>query len=145
MKNIIYIIGLLSIAFLLSCGDTASEENSNEPATIEDLMPAETEANKTVDYQALADAYCKCSEHTVAINDRMKRLMDLNIPENPELEKLYPVADKAFKKAVDCSQEAKNRQTSGKIDAKLLVKPLKNACSDIPASLVMKLLVTDIK
>ncbi len=145
MKNFIYTIGLLSITFLFACGGTIPEQNNEKLATIEDLTPAESEENKVIDYQTLADAYCKCSEHTVEINDKMKRLMEMNIPDNAELEKLYPKVDRAFKKAIECSRAAKEKQTSGAISNKMLVKPLKETCPQLPSALVMKLLVTDIK
>jgi len=147
MKTFTRIVGILFITFLVACGgDTTNEQNNNQLATIEDLTPPEeTNENSVIDYQALADAYCKCSEHTVEINDKMKNLMDQNLANNPELDKLYPKAEKAFKKAIDCAREAKEKQTSGEIDNKQLVKPLKTTCRDLPAALVMKLLVTDIK
>jgi len=147
MKTFTRIVGILFITFLVACGgDTTNEQNNNQLATIEDLTPPEeTNENSVIDYQALADAYCKCSEHTVEINDKMKRLMEMTVPDNAELEKLYPKVDRAFKKAIECSREAKEKQTSGEISNKLLVKPMKQTCPDLPSSLVMKLLVTDIK
>ncbi len=145
MKNLVYIIGLLSFVFLFACGNKSTEQNNNELATIEDLAPPVSEASEDIDYQALADAYCKCSEHTVEINEKMKRMMEMKNPDNTELEKLYPKVDRAFKKAIECAREAKAKQTSGKVDEKILVRVLKKACRNLPASLVMKLLITDIK
>ena len=137
MKNIILLFGILSLTFLLACSNNSSANAEQSDNTTTDVKPASGE----LDYQALADAYCKCSEPTVAINNQMEALIHTD---GDAFEKLVPKADKAFKDAIACCKDAKAKQTTGKIDNKILIKPLKQTCPDLPGQLVLKL-VTEIE
>ncbi len=138
MKNITLLFGILSLTFLLACSNSSTADSGNS----DDKKDEPTSASSgQLDYQVLADAYCKCSEPTVAINNQMEALIHTD---SDAFDKLVPKADKAFKEAIACCREAKAKQTTGKIDNKILIKPLKQTCPDLPAQLVLKL-VTEIE
>ncbi len=138
MKNITLLFGILSLTFLLACTNTSTADSEKS----DDKKDESTSATSgQLDYQVLADAYCNCSEPTVAINNQMKELIETD---SEAFDKLVPKADKAFKEAIACCWEAKKNQTTEKIDNKKLLKLLKQTCPDLPALLLSKL-VTEIE
>lgn len=102
----------------------------------------ETSPPAKLDYNLLSDAYCKCSENTVSINNDLAKLMDAG--DNAAFEAMLPKAEKAFKEAMDCCKKAKESQSSDKVDQQKLFKPLKKICPDLPKQLMLKM-VTEIK
>jgi hypothetical protein len=95
-----------------------------------------------INYNTLADAYCKCAAHTVSVNEKLKKLMDNN--DTAAFDAMLPEAEKAFKDAMECCRNAKFQQTTAEVEQKKLFPPLKKACPDLPQQLMLKM-VTEIK
>jgi hypothetical protein len=164
----IHNIACFSLLLILSCGsEPTSTANTNNAATtaVQDEAPIEiansAEQNPRVakedkkagepasnvkaapiNYNTLAEAYCKCAEHTVGVNKKLKKLMDDN--DTAAFEAMLPEAEKAFKDAMECCRNAKFQQTTAEVEQKKLFPPLKKACPDLPQQLMLKM-VTEIK
>lgn len=137
---------LFCLLFLLACqNDTATDKQDTTDTFSTAGQSKDKPSNikgATVDYDALSRAYCKCAEHTVSINEKLKTLSKSK--DTADFDAMLPEADKAFKDAMECCRDAKFEQTTEKIDQKKLFEPLKKLCPSLPSQLMLKM-VTEIK
>ncbi|MFT4666911.1 MAG: hypothetical protein ACI8YQ_002691 [Polaribacter sp.] len=137
---------LFCLLFLFACqNDTTTDKQGTT-----DTFPAADKSKEepsnidaaAIDYDALSTAYCKCAEHTVSINEKLKALSKDS--DSAAFDAMLPEADKAFKDAMECCRDAKFQQTTEEVDQKKLFEPLKKRCPDLPSQLILKM-VTEIK
>ncbi|MFK7809675.1 MAG: hypothetical protein AB8F74_17855 [Saprospiraceae bacterium] len=141
------ILLFFALFLVTACNNATTTDKTNKKGTSslienKDSKPAEPIETASIDYKKLADAYCACAEHTVSINNKLKKSLDSD--DTVAFEALLPEADKAFKDAMECCRNAKFEQTTGAADQKKLLKLLKNTCSNLPEQLMLKM-VTEIK
>ncbi len=136
---------LFCFLFLFACQNdtTTDKQSTTDTSSAEQENEKPSNINATaIDYTALSASYCKCAEHTVSINEKLKTLSKGN--DSAAFDAMLPEADKAFKDAMECCRDAKFQQTTGKVDQKKLFKPLKETCPNLPSQLMLKM-VTEIK
>ena len=105
---------LFSICLFLSCGKTS------------------------IDYEALAKAYCNCGQASIDISNQMQELMEQNKSE--AFERLASNASNAFKEAMECSTAARQEYGELKLDKEKLGKQILKDCPNMPPKFVMDLL-----
>lgn len=86
-------------------------------------------SNKRVDYNYLGDAFCKCVQPTIQLNQELQRLQKTD--KQLFLSRLKEAGAKA-KESMSCCKESMKNHTSTVPNPKDLRKALKNECDGIP-------------
>jgi hypothetical protein len=92
----------------------------------------------SINYAHLAEAYCKCAQKSIQLNEKMKTL--LASEDNEAFQALVPEVSEAFSKSIDCCQAAKTSHTTEDLDKQKLGGLLKKDCSEMPSRLVLEVL-----
>lgn len=86
-------------------------------------------SNKRVDYNYLGDAFCKCAQPTIELNQELQQLQKTD--KQAFLGKLKE-AGKKSKESISCCKESMKNHTSTIPNPNELRKALKNECEGIP-------------
>lgn len=97
---------------------------------------SDNSSNKRVDYNYLGDAFCKCAQPTIALNEELKLLQKTD--KQAFLGKLKE-AGKKSKESINCCKESMKNHTSAVPSPDELRKALKNECAGIPEPMLDEL------
>jgi len=116
MKHILFTIFSIAIITLSSCTQEAANNS-----------------NKRMDYEYLGEAFCKCAQPTIELNQELQMLKRTD--KQAFIAKLKEAGTKA-KMSINCCQETMKNHTSTAPNPNDLKKALKRKCDGIPTQML---------
>jgi len=90
-------------------------------------------STKRLDYNYLGDAFCKCAQPTIQMNQELKKLQKTD--KQAFLSKIKEAGEKA-KESINCCKESMKNHTTSTPNPKDLRKALKKECDGIPSQML---------
>ncbi len=114
-----YFLSTIIFLAILTISSCTSEGNEN--------------SNKRVDYNYLGNAFCKCAQPTIQMNQELRLLQKTD--KQAFLSKMKEAGEKA-KESISCCKESMKNHTSAIPNPNDLRKALKKECEGIPAQML---------
>lgn len=94
---------------------------------------SENSNNKRLDYNYLGDAFCKCAQPTIQLNEELKLLRKTD--KQAFLDKIKEAGNKA-KESMNCCKESMKNHTSSTLNPQDLRQALQKECEGLPPQML---------